>query len=67
MTMPADTASNETLRMGPIKVVRVYASTTPTDVSITERLGYTTPPFSQIRHLCSSKPLGRHEPTEDRC
>ena len=67
MTMPADTASNETLRMGPIKVVRVYASSAPTDVTITERLGYTTPPFSQIRHLCSSKPLGRHLPTEDRC
>ena len=67
MAMPASPASNETLRMGPIKVVRVYASTTPTDVAITERLGYTTPPFSQIRHLCSSKPLGRHAPTEDRC
>ena len=67
MTMPADPASNETLRMGPIKVVKVYASTTPTNVTITERLGYATPPFSQIRHLCSSKPLGRYEPTEDRC
>ena len=67
MMMPASPASNETLRMGPIKVVRVYASTAPTDVTITERLGYTTPPFSQIRHLCSSKPLGRHSPTEDRC
>ena len=67
MTIPEDSASNETLRLGPIKVVQVFASTTPTDVVITERLGYATPPFSQIKHLCSAKPLGRHEPTKDLC
>ncbi len=50
----------EALRIGPIKVVRVYAAQARSDQQVTERLGYDCPPFSQIRHLCSRKPLGRH-------
>ena len=61
MTVPHDSASVEALRIGPIKVVRVYTSPARSDEPITERLGYHCPPFSQIRHLCSQKPLGRHE------
>jgi len=60
VTVPQDSTSVEALRIGPIKVVRVYTSPARKDEQVTERLGYDCPPFSQIRHLCSRKPLGRH-------
>ncbi len=60
VTVPQDSTSVEALRIGPIKVVRVYTSPAGKDEQVTERLGYDCPPFSQIRHLCSRKPLGRH-------
>ncbi len=63
MTVPQDSTSVEALRIGPIKVVRVYTSPARSDQHVTEQLGYDCPPFAQIRHLCSQKPLGRH----DRC
>ena len=61
MTVPLDSTSVEALRIGPIKVVRVYASPARDDQQVFEQLAYDCPPFSQIRHLCSRKPLGRHE------
>jgi len=60
VTVPHDSTSVEALRIGPIKVVRVYTSPARDDVQVTERLAYNCPPFSQIRHLCSKKPLSRH-------
>ncbi len=60
MTVPHDSTSVETLRIGPIKVVQVYTSPAQSDEQITGRLCYESPPFSQIRHLCSRKPLIRH-------
>jgi hypothetical protein len=60
VTVPQDSTSVEALRIGPIKVVRVYTSPAKSDEHVTERLGYDCPPFSQIRHLCSHKPLSRH-------
>ena len=60
MTVPQDSTSVEALRIGPIKVVRVYAAQARSDQQVTEQLAYDCPPFSQIRHLCSRKPLGRH-------
>jgi len=61
VTVPQDSTSVEALRIGPIKIVRVYTSPAPEDAQVTEQLAYDCPPFSQIRHLCSRKPLGRHE------
>jgi len=61
VTVPQDSTSVEALRIGPIKVVRVYTSSPRDDQQVTERLAYDCPPFSQIRHLCSEKPLGRHD------
>ncbi len=60
VTVPQDSTSVEALRIGPVKVVRVYTSPARHDQQVTDRLGYDCPPFSQIRHLCSRKPLGRH-------
>ena len=57
MTVPHDSTSVEALRIGPIKVVRVYTSPPRNNERVTERLGYDCPPFSEIRHLCSQKPL----------
>ena len=67
MTMPTDPASNETLRMGPIKVVQVFTAPAAGDKPVTEKLGYECVPFAQVKHLCSGKPLSRYEPAKDRC
>lgn len=67
MTFPKDSASVEALRMGPIKVVQVFTSPAKSGETITSRFGYESPPFSQIRHLCSGKPLSRYGQSEDRC
>lgn len=66
MTVPQDSPSLETLRIGPIKVVQVFTTPAKQDQPITSRLGYVNPPFSQIRHLCSGKPLSRHAQPGDR-
>ena len=54
----------EQLRIGPIKVVELYIAPVPDDSPIAESLGNQTVPFDQVRHLVSSKPLGRFEPAE---
>lgn len=66
MTAPQDSPSLETLRIGPIKVVQVFTTPAKKNEPITDRLGYGNPPFSQIRHLCSGKPLSRHANPQDR-
>lgn len=60
MRFPQDSTSVEQLRMGPIKVVQVFTSPARGDQPINNRIGYGNPPFSQIRHLCSGKPLSRN-------
>lgn len=67
MTFPKDSTSIEALRMGPIRVVQVFTASAQDDRKITDRLGYESPPFSQIRHLCSGKPLGRFSQNEKPC
>ena len=52
--------------MGPIKVVEVFTSPTPSDQPVTDRIGYEAVPFSEIKHLCSGKPLSRFDPLDPR-
>ena len=67
MPISDDLASTELLRIGPIKVVQVFTSTSSGDVAVTEKLGYEFVPFSEYKHLCSGKPLRRYEPTQEHC
>ena len=66
MNTPLDPGSIELLRIGPIKVIEVFTSTYPSDQPVTEHIGYETVPFSEIKHLCSGKPLSRFDPTNPR-
>ncbi len=54
----------ERLRMGPVKVIDVFTSAPPSQVTVTEALGNETVPFEQVRHLCSAKPLVRASRTD---
>ena len=64
MNTPLDPGSIELLRIGPIKVVEVFTSPTPTDTPVANSTTCDTVPFSDIKHLCSGKPLGRFTPAE---
>ncbi len=66
MPISDDSASTERLRMGPIKVVQVFTAHTTGDAPITEKLGYESVPFEQVKHMCSGRPLSRYEPEQKR-
>ncbi len=67
MDTPQDPGSVDLLRMGPIKVVEVFTSPSPSDRPVTDRIGYETVPFAEIKHLCSRKPLSRFDPLKRDC
>ena len=66
MPISNDSASTEGLRMGPIKVVQVFTAHAAKNRPVTEKLGYESVPFDQVRHLCSGKPLARYAPGPER-
>ena len=64
MNTPLDPGSIELLRIGPIKVVEVFTSPTPTDIPVANSTTCDSVPFSDIKHLCSGKPLARFTPAD---
>lgn len=64
MSAAPDPGAADQLTIGPIKVIEMYVSLDPDDVSVVEPLGTDNVPFDEVRHLVSSKPLERYEPAQ---
>lgn len=59
-----DPLPTQQYRLGPVRVVEVFTSSPPPEVSISDSISNDVVPFDQIRNLISDKPLTRAMPVD---